>query len=67
MLRCFEQDGKIQQANTQVAGGRHPLVKELRLYDIVGTEGVGADLSHINTDAKACVPSPVGYALCVGH
>ena len=23
------------------------------LYDIVGTEGVGADLSHINTSAKA--------------
>jgi hypothetical protein len=23
------------------------------LYDIVGTEGVGADLSHIDTSAKA--------------
>lgn len=30
---------------------RHPLIKELSLYDIVGTEGVGADLSHIDTDA----------------
>lgn len=25
---------------------------ELSLYDIVGTEGVAADLSHINTGAK---------------
>lgn len=30
----------------------HPLVSELSLYDIVGTPGVAADLSHINTGAK---------------
>ena len=29
-----------------------PYVGELRLYDIVGTEGVGADISHISTSAK---------------
>jgi len=27
-------------------------IAELALYDIVGTPGVGADLSHINTPAK---------------
>ena len=31
---------------------RHPLVGELSLYDIVGTEGVAADISHIDTGAK---------------
>ncbi|KAK9809282.1 hypothetical protein WJX73_000564 [Symbiochloris irregularis] len=36
----------------------HPLIKELSLYDVVGTEGVGADLSHIDTDAV--VTSHVG-------
>lgn len=30
----------------------HPLVGELSLYDIVGTEGVAVDISHINTGAK---------------
>lgn len=30
----------------------NPLVKELSLYDVVNTPGVGADLSHINTAAK---------------
>lgn len=29
-----------------------PLVDELSLYDVVGTPGVGADLSHISTRAK---------------
>lgn len=33
-------------------GCRHPLVTELSLYDIVGTEGVAVDISHINTGAK---------------
>lgn len=30
----------------------HPLIKELSLYDVVGTEGVAADLGHIDSDAK---------------
>eukprot|EP00884_Botryococcus_braunii_P001761 jgi/Botrbrau1/11586/Bobra.247_1s0007.1 len=30
----------------------NPYIGELSLYDIVGTEGVGADLSHIDTSAK---------------
>ena len=29
-----------------------PLVSQLNLYDIVNAPGVGADLSHINTNAK---------------
>ena len=29
-----------------------PLVKELSLYDIAHTKGVGADLSHIDTQCK---------------
>ena len=29
-----------------------PLIGELSLYDIVGTEGVGADLSHIDSSVK---------------
>lgn len=29
-----------------------PSVAELRLYDVVGTLGVGADLGHINTQSK---------------
>lgn len=41
-------------------------MSELSLYDIVGTEGVAADLSHINTGAKArpCRASPAGAAAC---
>jgi malate/lactate dehydrogenase len=35
-----------------------PLIGELSLYDIVGTEGVGADLSHIDSSVK------VGASLC---
>ncbi len=38
-----------------------PLISELSLYDIVGTEGVGADLSHIDSSPKVrsgpCCPS----------
>eukprot|EP00899_Mesostigma_viride_P019310 jgi/Mesvir1/27380/Mv07186-RA.1 len=30
----------------------NPLVSQLSLYDIAGTPGVAADVSHINTDAK---------------
>lgn len=30
----------------------NPLIHELSLYDVVGTEGVAADLSHIDTDVK---------------
>jgi malate dehydrogenase len=31
---------------------KNPLIANLALYDIVGTPGVCADLSHINTPAK---------------
>ena len=31
---------------------QNPLITELSLYDIVGTPGVAADLSHIETPAK---------------
>jgi N-acetyl-gamma-glutamylphosphate reductase len=31
----------------------HPAVGELRLYDVVGTAGVGVDIGHINTQSKA--------------
>lgn len=34
--------------------GRFPLVGELSLYDVVGTAGVAADLSHMDTAAKVC-------------
>jgi lactate/malate dehydrogenase, NAD binding domain len=30
----------------------NPAVGELRLYDVVGTPGVGADIGHINTQSK---------------
>lgn len=30
----------------------NPAVDELRLYDVVGTPGVGADIGHINTQSK---------------
>lgn len=33
----------------------NPFVSELSLYDIAGTEGVAADISHINTKAIAKV------------
>ena len=33
-----------------------PLIGELSLYDIVGTEGVGADLSHIDSSVKVGRP-----------
>eukprot|EP00850_Spirogloea_muscicola_P006521 SM000031S11530 [mRNA] locus=s31:139894:142335:- [translate_table: standard] len=36
----------------------NPLVAELSLYDIAGTPGVAADISHVNTRAK--VRSPLG-------
>lgn len=31
---------------------KNPLISNLSLYDIVGTSGVAADLSHINSKAK---------------
>lgn len=34
----------------------HPAVGELRLYDVVGTAGVGADIGHINTQSKVSAP-----------
>lgn len=34
----------------------NPYVSELSLFDIAGTEGVAADISHINTKAIAKVP-----------
>ena len=38
-----------------------PLISELSLYDIVGTEGVGADLSHIDSSPKV---NPTGSLYC---
>lgn len=35
----------------------NPLVGELSLYDVVGTPGVGADLSHIDTAPKVSRPT----------
>ncbi|KAK6521540.1 hypothetical protein TWF506_001751 [Arthrobotrys conoides] len=40
-----------------------PYVDELRLYDIVNTPGVGADLSHINSKAKVTAYLPEGQGL----
>jgi len=39
-----------------------PYVGELRCYDIVGTPGVAADLSHINTPAKILGELPAAGA-----
>ena len=36
---------------------RNPLVRELSLYDVVGTEGVAADISHINSRAQVELPA----------
>lgn len=33
----------------------NPQVTQLSLFDIVGTKGVAADVSHINTKAKTTV------------
>jgi malate dehydrogenase len=33
----------------------NPLVSSLSLYDIMGTPGVAADVSHINTRAQVSV------------
>ena len=38
----------------------HPAVGELRLYDVVGTAGVGADIGHINTQSKVRVNASDG-------
>tara|TARA_B100000405_G_scaffold287625_1_gene235766 strand:+ start:586 stop:726 length:141 start_codon:yes stop_codon:yes gene_type:complete len=34
---------------------QNPLVTELSLYDIAGTPGVAADVSHVNTGAQVKV------------
>ena len=40
-----------------------PLIGELSLYDIVGTEGVAADLSHIDSSVKVHITlTPQLYA-----
>jgi malate/lactate dehydrogenase len=39
-----------------------PLVDELACYDIVGTPGVAADLSHVSACACTYVESDTGYA-----
>ena len=36
----------------------NPYVSSLSLYDIAGTPGVAADISHINTKAIAKVQNP---------
>jgi malate dehydrogenase len=38
-----------------------PLVSELNIYDLVGTPGVAADLSHISTPAKVCCVGTNGF------
>jgi hypothetical protein len=38
--------------NGKLCACRYPLIGELSLYDIVGTEGVGADISHMDTSTK---------------
>lgn len=40
----------------------HPKVTELSLYDVVNVPGVGADLSHINSDANTTTYSPTSRA-----
>ncbi|CAI4230539.1 unnamed protein product [Auanema sp. JU1783] len=43
-----------------------PLVKHLALYDVVGTPGVAADLSHIDSNAKVTAHTgPNELAACV--
>lgn len=39
----------------------NPLVTDLALYDIGGTPGVAADVSHVNTGAQV----KVGTVVCV--
>lgn len=35
----------------------NPLVTQLSLYDVAGTPGVAADISHVNTPAEVrCIP-----------
>jgi hypothetical protein len=44
-----------------------PYVTELSLFDIAGTPGVAADVSHINSPAKVKVRTarPARHVLCV--
>lgn len=37
---------------------QNPHVSELALFDIAGTPGVAADISHVNTKAQVKVSSP---------
>ena len=39
-----------------------PLVSELRLYDVVRTLGVGADLGHIDSDVRRTRPARAAHA-----
>lgn len=41
----------------------NPLVSSLALYDIAGTPGVGADVSHINTKAQVKVRKHNGFGV----
>lgn len=42
----------------------NPQVSQLSLYDVAGTRGVGADVSHINSRAQA----KVGWqCFCTGY
>jgi len=47
----------------------NPYVSSLSLYDIAGTPGVAADISHINTKAIAKVrtflSSPFSHTTCM--
>ena len=39
----------------------NPLVSSLSLYDIAGTPGVAADVSHINTRSQVYLPFPMPF------
>jgi hypothetical protein len=43
---------------------QNPLVTELSLFDIAGTPGVAADVSHINTAAQVKVRAPLRFLCC---
>ena len=43
----------------------NPAVTQLSLYDIVGTPGVAADISHINSKAKVQVCRPQSNKDCI--
>ena len=45
----------------------NPYVSDLALYDIQGTPGVAADISHINSKAKTRVSTPATASSLSAH